>query len=371
MKCMFFISLVLIAYTFLVYPLLLLIRSKFRFRPVRRASIEPPVSVVIAMHNEARAVEQKLQNLADLDYPRELLQIIVVSDGSTDGTYELLVNSPVPLERICLPTHQGKAAALNHGVQQARGEIVVFMDVRQRIVPSALRSLVSCFADPDVGAVSGELVLGNPQKPDYGCELSLYWKIEKAVRKLESETHSAVGATGALYAVRRRLIPTLPPSAILDDLLIPMSVVRQGYRVVFDEEAIAVDDVVPDARAEFRRKVRTLMGNYQLVRLAPWLLTSENKLLWEFISHKLLRLVVPFALLGAFIGNWGLMDSVIGRTMLVLQVAFYALAFVGLARPVRSSLRASGVAFSFALLNTAAVVGLLKFLARKKDVWAR
>lgn len=371
MKWTFFISLVLIAYTYLGYPLLLLIRSKFRSRPVRRASIEPPVSVVIAMHNEARAVQQKLQNLLELDYPRELVQIIVVSDGSTDGTDELLANSPAPLERICLPVRQGKAVALNHGVRQAQGEIVVFMDARQRVLPSALRSLVSCFADPGVGAVSGELVLLDPQKPDRGYELNLYWKIEKSVRKLESETCSAVGATGALYAVRRQLIPPLPPATILDDLFIPMSVVRQGYRVVFDEDAIVVDGIVPDVRVEFRRKVRTLMGNYQLLRLAPWLLTFENKLWWEFVSHKLLRLVMPFALLGAFIGNWGMADSVIGRGMFALQAAFYGLALLGLARPVRSSIRASGVAFSFALLNTAAVVGLLKFLVGKKDVWAR
>jgi len=371
MKWVFFVSLALIGYTYLGYPLLLLIRSKFRSRPVRRGSIEPSVSVVIAMHNEAGALQQKLQNLAELDYPRELLEIIVVSDGSTDGTYELLANSPLPVERICLPTRQGKAVALNHGVRQAQGEIVVFMDTRQRVLPSALRSLVSCFADPCVGAVSGELVLEDPQKPDRGYELNLYWTIEKLVRKLESDTHSVVGATGALYAVRRQLIPALPPATILDDLFIPMGVVRQGYRVVFDAEAIVIDRVFPEVKTEFRRKVRTLMGNYQLLRLAPWLLTFENKLLWEFASHKLLRLVVPFALLGAFLSNWGMAGSGIGRVMLAAQVAFYLLALVGLARPVRSSIRASGVAFSFALLNTAAVVGLLKFLAGKKDVWAR
>jgi cellulose synthase/poly-beta-1,6-N-acetylglucosamine synthase-like glycosyltransferase len=371
MNWVFFISLALIAYTYLGYPLLLLLRSKFRSPPVRRGPIEPSVSVVIAMHNEANAVRQKLQNLAELEYSRELLQIIVVSDDSTDGTYELLANSPVPVERICLPTRQGKAVALNHGVQRAEGEIVVFMDARQRILPSALRSLVSGFADPCVGAVSGELVLEDPQKPDRGYELNLYWKIEKLVRKLESDTHSAVGATGALYAVRRQLIPPLPPATILDDLFIPMSVVKQGYRVAFEEEAVVVDRIFPEVKTEFRRKVRTLMGNYQLLRLAPWLLTFENRLLWEFASHKLLRLVVPFALLGAFISNWRMANSGVGRVMFAVQVAFYLLALLGLARPVRSSIRASGIAFSFALLNTAAVVGLLKFLAGKKDVWAR
>jgi len=222
-----------------------------------------------------------------------------------------------------------------------------------------------------VGAVSGELLLEDPRKPDRGYELNLYWRIEKSVRKLESETDCAVGATGALYAVRRQLIPPLPPATILDDVFIPMTVARQGYRVVFDDEAIVMDRIFPDVRVEFRRKVRTLMGNYQLLRLAPWLLTFENKLFWEFASHKLLRLVMPFALLGAFISNWRLSGSIAGRVTFALQVAFYLLALVGLARPVRSSVRASGVAFSFALLNTAAVVGLLKFLAGKKDVWAR
>jgi len=159
MKWLFFFSAALIAYTYLGYPLLLFVRSKFRSRPVHRASIEPLASVVIAMHNEAGVLQQKLQNLAELDYPREKLQIIIVSDGSSDGTYELLANSPIPVERICLPAQQGKAVALNHGVQRAEGEIVVFMDTRQRVLPSALRSLASGFADPSVGAVSGELVL--------------------------------------------------------------------------------------------------------------------------------------------------------------------------------------------------------------------
>ena len=371
MKWLFFFSAALIAYTYLGYPLLLFVRSKFRSRPVHRASIEPLASVVIAMHNEAGVLQQKLQNLAELDYPREKLQIIIVSDGSSDGTYELLANSPIPVERICLPAQQGKAVALNHGVQRAEGEIVVFMDTRQRVLPSALRSLVSGFADPSVGAVSGELLLEDPQKPERGYELNLYWRIEKLVRKLESETHSAVGATGALYAVRRQLIPALPAGTVLDDVFIPMNVVKQGYRVVFDDEAIVVDRVFPDVRVEFRRKVRTLMGNYQLLRLAPWLLTFDNKLLWEFVSHKLLRLVVPFALLGALISSWGMVGSGFGQVMFVAQIAFYFLALIGMARPVRASIRASGVAFSFALLNTAAVVGLLKFLAGKKDVWAR
>jgi cellulose synthase/poly-beta-1,6-N-acetylglucosamine synthase-like glycosyltransferase len=371
MKWAFVISLALIAYTYLGYPLLLFIRSQFRSRPVRRGPIEPSVSVVIAMHNEAGALQQKLQNLAELNYPSDRLQIIIVSDGSADATYELLANSPVPVERICLPTRQGKAVALNHGVQRAKGEIVVFMDTRQRILPTALRSLVSCFADSSVGAASGELVLEDQQQPERGYELNLYWKIEKLVRKLESETCSAVGATGALYAVRRQLIPVLPPATILDDVFIPMSVVKLGHRVVVDDEAIVVDGVFPDVGVEFHRKVRTLMGNYQLLRLAPWLLTPENKLLWEFTSHKLLRLIVPFALLGAFISSWGMVGSGFGQVMFVAQVAFYLLALLGLARPVRSSVRASGVAFSFALLNTAAVVGLLKFLTGKKDVWAR
>ena len=371
MKWVFFFSVALFAYTYLGYPLLLFVRGKFRSRPIHREPIEPPVSVVIAMHNEAGALKQKLQNLAELDYPREKLQIIIVSDGSTDGTYELLADSPIPVERISLPTQQGKALALNHGVQRGAGEIVVFMDTRQRVLSTALRSLVSCFADPSVGAVSGELVLEDPQKPDRGYELNLYWRTEKLVRKLESETQSAVGATGALYAVRRQLIPTLPAATVLDDVFIPMIVAKQGYGVVFDDEAIVVDRVFPDIRVEFRRKVRTLMGNYQLLRLAPWLLTFENKLLWEFVSHKLLRLVVPFALLGAFISSLGMAGSRFGQVMFSAQVAFYFLALIGVARPVRASIRASGVAFSFALLNTAAVVGLLKFLAGKKDVWAR
>ena len=163
------------------------------------------------------------------------------------------------------------------------------MDARQIVDPDAVSELVSCFADPDVGAVSGELLLESASADALG----IYWKIEKVVRKLESATGSVVGVTGAIYAIRRELYTEIPPGTILDDVFIPMNVARMGKRVVFQPSAIARDRLFNEKGKEFSRKVRTLTGNYQLLRLAPWLLSPSNPLLFRFISHKLLRLLVP------------------------------------------------------------------------------
>ena len=215
-------------------------------------------------------------NLQYLDYPKELLEIVIVSDGSTDQTNEVLgrcVSSGV--RSIILQTHVGKSEALNRALETVTGEIVVFMDARQRVAIDALKVILGNFADPSVGCVSGALMLGKTQAtPTRG--VGSYWEMEKSIRLWESLSGSSVGATGALYAVRRNLVPHLPEGLILDDVFIPMEVARTGARVIFEPRAIAWDNLPVRPRQEFRRKVRTLFGNYQLLRLAPWLLTAAN-----------------------------------------------------------------------------------------------
>jgi biofilm PGA synthesis N-glycosyltransferase PgaC len=200
--------------------------------------------------------------------------------------------------------------------------------------------------------------------------MGLYWRIEKKVREMESVSGSVVGATGALYAVRRTLLVLVPADTILDDVYVPMHVARQGFRVVFVPEARAWDVADQGAEQEFSRKVRTLSGNYQLLQLAPWLLTAQNPLRFEFVSHKLLRLVAPFVLLTAFISPI-LLQQLFYRIALALQAAFYTLGMLALLNMARGPLaRMADASRTFIVLNTAAAVAFLNFISRRKVAWS-
>jgi hypothetical protein len=227
------------------------------------------------------------------------------------------------------------------------------------------------FADPGVGCVSGELMLGNSEASPSGEGLGFYWKVEKCIRELESASGSVVGATGALYAMRHELLSPLPPETILDDVYWPMQAVLQGSRVVFDERARAWDSLDPQLEREFARKVRTLTGNYQLLQLAPWLLSASNPIRFEFVSHKLLRLAVPLALFGILAASLVLRQPVY-RFALLLQGLVYGLSLLSLARPGRGRLaRIANLASAFVLLNTAAVVAFANFVSGRKAAWIR
>jgi hypothetical protein len=253
----------------------------------------------------------------------------------------------------------------------ATGEIVVFTDARQEIEAGAVQLLMENFADPQVGCASGELMLGEPEHGEAARGTGLYWKIEKKIRELESASGSVVGATGAFYAVRRQLAPQVPPETILDDVYIPMNVVQQGSRVVFDGRARAWDVANLGAEREFGRKVRTLSGNYQLMRLAPWLLSGRNPIRFEFISHKIMRLVAPFALAAALISCLFL-ASPFYRAVLICQVAFYALGMVGMIPGKKGPFtRMADAAFTFLMLNTAALIAFANFATGRKQVWIR
>jgi biofilm PGA synthesis N-glycosyltransferase PgaC len=249
--------------------------------------------------------------------------------------------------------------------------VIVFTDARQKIEAGAVRLLAENFADPEVGCASGELMLGDAGAGEETMGPGLYWKIEKKIRQLESAAGSVVGATGALYAVRRELLVPVPAGTILDDVYVPMHVVRQGARVVFDERARAWDRPNLGTRREFGRKVRTLTGNYQLVQLAPWLITFGNPLWLEFISHKLLRLLVPFALV-VTLGSAFFLAGPVYRLALAVQLAFYALGLLAMVPLRKGPLnRVTDAAFTFVVLNTAAVVAFANFVSGRKPVWLR
>ena len=370
MRFLFWSSLFLIFFAYVSYPVWLYFRARVCPQPILRAPIFPSVTIVLAAHNEARALPRKIQNLAALDYPQDRLEVIIVSDGSTDETNEFLAAWEKPRQRVViLPKHYGKATALNYGVADARGEIIVFTDARQTIAPDAINNLVANFADSTVGCASGELILSEDPGMASSHGVGLYWRLEKAIRCWEGLAGSTVGATGALYAVRRNLLLPIPEGTVLDDVLIPLEVVRQGRRVVFDPQALVWDDLQPGPLEEFRRKVRTLIGNYQLLQLAPWVLTSSNPVRFQFICHKLLRLLMPFAMAGLLVSTFWLRRNIYELALLV-QLAFYALAAIAVFRgKIGVVSRLADISLAFIVLNTAAAIAFLYFVTGRRAVW--
>jgi cellulose synthase/poly-beta-1,6-N-acetylglucosamine synthase-like glycosyltransferase len=362
----FWIAAAVIAYAYFGYPLWIFLRSRFRPQRWKQAEIYPSISIIMAVHNGAKLLREKMNHLLNVDYPADLVEVLVVSDGSNDGTEQILAGiTDSRLISIICPEHRGKANALNHAMSRATGDIVVFVDIRPKLERSALRQIVSNFADPTVGCVAGELCLSITDH-DAGTKAvsSLYWRYEQGIRKCEAMVDSPVGVYGGFYAVRRELANAIPEGLILDDMYQPLSIVRGGFRSVIDDHARVWDIWPKDSSAEFQRKVRTLAGNYQLVQKTPWLLGNTNRLRFQLISHKLIRLVVPLFLVILLFASWGLRGTQPYAAILIAQVLFYGLALLGLVWDTRILRRIAAPASAFVLLNAAAVSALFMFLLR-------
>ncbi len=372
-KAIFWSTFACVAYVYVGYPLLLIIWRRLSQRPVRKRYQEPSVSLVIAMRNERGNVQAKLRNCFELDYPPDKLQVIVSLDAPTDGTDALIRDyAGRGVDVIHSDLHIGKAEAVNRGVAIANGEIVLFADARQRFENNAVRELVANFTDNSVGAVSGELVLLDEHAREASDSVGAYWRYEKRLRAMESDIHSVPGATGAIYAIRRELFEPLAPETILDDVVTPMRIVLRGKRSIFDPAARAYDDASREAAKEYKRKARTLSGNYQLFArmpslLAPW----RNPIFVQFISHKLGRLLVPYCLAAVFISNLCLPYGLY-RVLSVCQILWYGIACAGGLIPTDGSetlKKILRIPHTFVLMNWAAVAGLYYFLCGTRDIW--
>lgn len=374
----FWTAVILLGYTYLGYPLLLWAWAALRTRAPRLAPAPPApnISLLVVAHNEAACIRERIENLLALDYPRDRLEIVLASDGSTDDTVERARGyRHAGVSVAAFAVRRGKSAVLNELIPKARGDIVVLADARQRFAPEALRALAAPFAVPEVGAVSGELILAKrAQGSAVGEGIGFYWDYEKTLRRHESRVDSTIGATGAIYALRRDLFEPIPEETILDDVLIPMRIARRGYRVLFEPGARAYDVVAATADAEFARKVRTLAGNFQLFVREPWLLNPfRNRLWWQTVSHKGCRLLGPFCLGLAFGANLFLLNELFYRWALAIQLLFYAAAIGGgLAQGVANKNRVLYIPYAFCLLNWAAVVGFFRFVkGRQRVTWER
>jgi cellulose synthase/poly-beta-1,6-N-acetylglucosamine synthase-like glycosyltransferase len=370
----FWASALLLVYLYAGYPILIHLWARLRPRHSIARDIQPRISILVVAHNEGHRLARRLENLLALEYPVDRVDVLVGSDGSNDGTDALSRGFRHPRLRIFnFPTRRGKAAVLNDLVKEARGEILVMADARQRFATDAIAKLVRHFADPAVGAVSGELVLTrNVKGTAVGEGVGFYWRYEKLIRSSESLTDSTVGVTGAIYAIRKELFEPLPEDIILDDVLIPIRIVARGYRVLFEPKARAYDRAAGTAAEEFKRKVRTIAGNFQLLSRETWLLSPLRNRLWlQTLSHKGLRLIGPLLLIAAFGANLALLSSPFYTGTLLAQVTFYLAALGGfLLRDARRRIRALIVPYTVCLLNWATAVALFRFLTQRQSaIW--
>jgi len=304
MSLLFWACATLLVYTYAGYPLLVALLARVRPVAAMAAAHEPMVTAIVCVHDAEDMVGGKIANLLALDWPPARLEIVVACDGCSDATADRARSTADPRVRVLeFPSRRGKAACLNEAVAAARGDVLLMVDVRQRVDAGALRRLVARLGDPAVGAVSGELCFEDPDT-GFARSVDAYWRYEKWIRLSESRSGSVVGVSGALYVVRRELVGPIPAGTVLDDVFVPMGVAARGARVVFEPRAVAWDRASTSATQERNRKVRTLAGNFQLLQLAPWLLDPRANPLWlRFVSHKLLRLAAPWALLALLVAT--------------------------------------------------------------------
>lgn len=369
MKFLFWISALAILYTYVGYPLLLLVLRLFVRRPIRRAPIEPFVSLIIPAYNEARVIEEKLRNVTALDYPHEKLEIIIASDGSTDNTVDLAeaFESSVRIRVLAFPQNRGKMAVLNDAVRASAGEILLFSDASAMLQRDALRNLVSNFADPAVGTVSGLYRIVRATEATLGVQEDFYWKYETFLKTLESSVSSTIGAHGQILAVRKSLYPYPDTQIINDDHVIPMRVLASGSRVIYDTRAIAFEKATE--MTGFQRRVRIMAGNLQQLREMRGLLWPIQILPLVFvISRKTLRSLVPLFLVLMAVSNLFLLHLGFYRITALCQLAFYVLAGIGAAWNLRPSLLR--LPYYFCSINAAYLWSALQFpLGIKKLKW--
>jgi hypothetical protein len=361
-------ALALLAYTYVGYPLLIgLLARLMPWKPRPDPTWQPSVSICVAAYNCEAYIDAKLRSLQALDYPADKVEILVYSDASTDGTDEIVAAWTAKDPRVHLlrgEVRSGKPTALNRMRERGTGEVLVITDSRQPLDRAAVRALVALLGAPEVGCVTGNLVL------EGSAGSGVYWRYENWIRKQESRFGSVTGMTGPLSALRRADLGPLPANLILDDVWIPMHLRLRRARVLLAEDAIARDKAFADDR-EFGRKARTLAGNYQVFSWMPRLLVPFANPSWfETMSHKVARLLCPWLLLALLLAS--LVGSLDGRAegralgvLLLAQLASYCLAVLG-----SRAGKLGTVARTFVVLNAAAVVGLGRFiLGRQKVTW--
>ena len=362
----------LLLYEYLLFPLLLFVRSRLVRRPYEAADHLPSVTLIVCAHNEASGITEKLENIRQLDYPTERLEVIVASDGSTDGTNERVQAHADRVRLLSLP-RRGKIQTLNSAVSEARGQILVFSDANSIYAPDAVRALVRPFAAPEIGGVAGDQrYVAATKAAERGDGERAYWSLDRRLKQWQSLSGSVTSATGAIHAIRRDLYREVP-SSVTDDFWISTNVVAQGKRVVFANDAVAFEPAAPSSDLEFQRKVRVMTRGLRGVWLMRSLLNPRRYGFYslQFLSHKLLRrlLFLPLGILlvaSPLLWNHGLLYQM----ATVGQGAFYGLAAASMWLPRAGRARLLALPFYFCMVNAACIFAALNVLRGKRiDLW--
>jgi biofilm PGA synthesis N-glycosyltransferase PgaC len=368
----FWSSLTILFYIYVGYPLLLVVLARWKGRTTQKANITPKVSVIVAAHNEEPVIREKIQNILMADYPPELLDVVVVSDGSTDWTNPLVqAMTDRRIKFYAYHPRRGKAYALNQAAGLVTGEILIFSDANVLCDKEAIRNLVRNFADPSVGAVCGKVLLtssrhGEKEPSGEG----FYMRYEGFLHEKEGQVHTMVGIDGAMYAIRAELFEPLPERTIIDDFVIAMRAPQKGRRIVYEPEARGVEFVVPSVSKEYKRKVRMIAGGYQAIELLRFLLNPLKSplLVFQFVSHKVLRWLSPFFLIGLLLSNLFLVQESGFGLMFVGQLVFYGCACLGFVSGTLRQYKIFYVPYYFCATNIAALHGLGRYLLNQQSV---
>ena len=376
METVFYSLLFLVLYCYFGYPLLIYLFAVVFTNRIDKSPIEPTISIIIAAYNEEDCIEEKISNLLSVDYPTANMEIIIGSDGSTDRTNEILRSITSPIFSFHeYSARRGKMATVNDLVTESKNEILIFTDARQSFNTDTIRELVANFHDPTIGCVSGELYFKVLTDGGTAKGINMYWNYEKFLRRYESQFHSMLGATGAIYGIRRELFTPIPAEVVLDDMFVPLKITEKGFRTIFDAKANVYDIVSDNPKEEYRRKVRTLYGNYQIFNLFSGLFNPfTSPVAIQFFSHKLLRVVLPFVLISLFGVNILLCDkSLTYQIFMVAEVAFYLLAVVGMLTKnsqdgmLKIVSKISYIPYVFCLLNFSALAGFFRLIQQNQS----
>jgi len=354
-------------YALFGYPLLLDWMARRANNPVHKDDKLRTVSFVIAVYNGEKFLERKLKSILSLNYPRELMDILVVSDGSTDRTDEIARSFANQGVRFMPVPHGGKAAALNAAVPLVSGEILVLNDVRQTLDPDCLRNIIACFGDPKVGSVSPKTIIVQGDSHEEATT-SAYWRYEDWIRQRHTRIDSTFGYSGAFAAVRRSLWTPLPPGTLLDDVYVPLKAFFQGYRILYEPTA-TMYDFPTVLQSEFRRKVRLQAGLYQMLKIMPELLSSRNRMRLHFLSAKYGRIVVPYCMIALALATIGLPPF--WRALATWgQVLFYGLAAIDPFVPDRFPLKKlTSLVRTFVVLMAASLAAVRVYFVSPTSLW--
>jgi cellulose synthase/poly-beta-1,6-N-acetylglucosamine synthase-like glycosyltransferase len=381
-KIILFSGLFILLFSYIGYGILLWmlvkLRRAFAGPPPPPAPFTPPAALVIAAYNEAAVIREKIENTLALDYPPELLHIIFITDGSTDGTPDIIREYPA-VHLMHEPFRRGKTAALNRAMEQVTAPVVIFCDANTLLNRDAIINITRHYGDPRTGGVAGEKKViaadGNGAESTEG----VYWKYESALKRLDAALYSVVGAAGELFSIRRELYRPVEPEVILDDFVISLRANMEGYRIAYEPGAYAMESPSADIREEYKRKVRIAAGGFQsIVMLAPLLNIFRYGLLsFQYIGHRVLRwTLAPLSLVLAFVANVALVWQGAGSfyiMLLVLQTGFYAASLLGYALALQQKkVKLLYVPFYFSFMNLAVFHGFYRFITKtQSSVWAK